>query len=323
MNKFAPVSKDQCFVGIDVAKETLAVYIDSSEESLDCLNQAKALRKLARRLRKDNPALIVVEATGGYERTVVDVFSEFGLPVVVCFPKRVRQFALGLGLIAKTDKLDARTLAYYGRVANPSPKPPVSEQDRELQALTTRRAQLMEMRLAEENRLETAPDLIRRSIKKHLAWLVAQIETIEAELETLIEASAQWSHTNRQLQTVPGVGPVLSLTLLSELPELGGLSHKQLAALVGVAPFPHESGKFKGKRFCKGGRNSVRRVLYMATIAATRFNPVIKPFYDQLCERGKLKKVALIACARKLLTILNAMVKNDSVWSPRLKTVST
>lgn len=313
-NKSKHICLDQTFIGIDVSKESLSVFVDSVEEHFTCPNQMKDLTALARRLRKLAPVLIVLEATGGYESSLAIALSELKLPFAIVYPLRVRQFAHGLGLIAKNDEVDARLLAYYGRVADIEPKPLMTDELRLLQALTNRRSQLIEMRLAEENRLAVAHPEMRKQIKKHLRWLLKQIEQLEAEITRQIKASKTWSETDRLLQSVPGVGEVLSSTLITELPELGLLSNKQLASLVGVAPFPRESGKQKGRRFCRGGRNSVRRVLYMATITATRFNPVIKHFYDRLLERGKLKKVALIACARKLITMLNAMVRNKTHW---------
>jgi transposase len=317
MNKFPAISNDQTFIGIDVAKDSLAVFVDSTNHHLSCLNQTKDLTKLAKQFKKLHPTLIVLEASGGYETAAAVVFAEFELPFAIVYPRRVRQFALGVGIIAKTDAIDAAALAYYGRVANIAPKPLPSDRLRHLQALTLRRQQLIEMRLAEQNRLETAHPKMHRNIKKHLDWLVKQIEDLETEIDNQIKADETLQETAQLLQSVPGVGQVLSSTLLTELPELGILSNKKIASLVGVAPFPRESGKCNGKRFCQGGRNSVRRILYMATISATRFNPAIKQFYDNLLEKGKLKKVALIACSRKLLTILNAMVRNNSHWQPK------
>jgi len=322
MNKFSNISNDQIFIGIDVAKDSVAVFVDSTRQASVCLNQTKDLTKLAKQFKQLNPTLIVLEATGGYETLAAVVFAEFELPFAIVYPKRVRQFALGLGSLAKTDAIDAELLAYYGRVANIEPQPLASDELRGLQAFTTRRTQLIEMRLAEENRLETAHPKMRKNIKKHLAWLIEQIKDLETEIDNRLKADETLQQTNQLLQSVPGVGQVLSSTLLTELPELGVLSDKKISALVGVAPFPRESGKWTGKRFCQGGRNSVRRVLYMATLSAARFNPVIKQFYDNLCERGKIKKVAMIACARKLLTILNAMVRNNSHWQPKLMPIS-
>lgn len=322
MNKFQQISNDQTFVGIDVSKEAVAIFIDSTDQHFDCLNQTKDLTKLAKKLKKLNPTLIVLEATGGYETLCAIAFAESELPFAVVYPKRVRQFAFGLGLIAKTDEIDAALLAYYGRVAKIEAKPLQSNQLRALSALTDRRGQLIEMRLAEQNRLDRAHPSMTENIKKHLDWLIKQITEIETEINHRIKESETWAETDERLQSVPGVGQVLSSTLICELPELGNLNHKEIAALVGVAPFPAESGKFKGKRFCRGGRNSVRRVLYMATLTATRFNPIIKEQYDNLCEKGKLKKVALIACARKLLVILNAMVRDNATWQPKIKPIS-
>jgi transposase len=293
MNKFQQITDDRTFIGIDVAKDSLALFIDSANQSETCLNQKTDLRKLAKQFKKLNPTLIVLEATGGYENLAVSIFQQFELPVAVVFPKRVRQFALGLGLIAKTDEIDAQTISYYGRTANIQPQPQQPQYVTDLQALTTRRIQLLEIKVAEQNRLETAPELMKKEIEK-----------------------------DQIMQTIPGVGKVLSSTLLSKLPELGNLSNKEISALVGVAPFPHESGKYKGKRYCRGGRNCIRKVLYMATLSAARCNPVITKFYEHLLEKGKLKKVALIACARKLMTFLNSMVKNNSAWNPKVTPVS-
>lgn len=323
MNKFRQISADQTFIGIDVAKDSLAVFVDSINHHSECLNQTKDLRSLARTFKKLNPTLIILEASGGYETAAAAVFSEFELPFAIVYPLRVRQFALGAGIIAKTDDIDAETIAHYGRVVNIQPKPLHSDEVLQLHALTTRRQQLIEMRLAEQNRLETAHPAMHRNIKKHLDWLIKQIENIETEIADQIKKDESLHDKDQLLQSVPGVGKVLSSTLIGELPELGELSNKQIAALVGVAPFPRDSGTWNGKRFCKGGRNSIRKILYMATISASRFNPIIKAFYDNLLENGKLKKVALIACSRKLIIILNAMVRNNSAWQPKIKPIST
>ncbi len=322
MNKFRQISADHLFIGIDVAKDSLALFVDSTNQHSECLNQTKDLRKLAKEFKKLNPTLIILEASGGYESLAASIFSEFELPLAVVYPLRVRQFALGAGIIAKTDDIDAQTIAHYGRVVNIQPKPLHSDELLQIHALTTRRQQLIEMRLAEQNRLETAHSSMHSNIKNHLDWLLLQIEAIETEIELQIKQNEALQEKNQLLQSVPGVGQVLSSTLIGELPELGQLSNKQIAALVGVAPFPRESGTWNGKRFCKGGRNSIRRILYMATISASRFNPIIKEFYDNLLKNGKLKKVALIACARKLLVTLNAMVRNNSIWNPKIKSIS-
>jgi transposase len=315
MKKIESIPVEQNVVGIDVAKEELKIFVDGpSERPLLCPNKPKELKRLARDLKKINPAVIVLEATGGYETAAAVAFSEADLPFAIVFPRRVRQFALGLGMNAKTDDIDARVIAYYGRMAGIKPVPLKSKELRELEALTNRRSQLIEMRLAEQNRLDTAFPSAKKSIQHHIRFLERQIKDAETEIRSRIKESETWSQADKLLQSVPGVGPTLSSTLITDLPELGILSSRRIAALVGVAPFARDTGNFSGKRFIKGGRNSVRRVLYMATIAATRFNPVIKQHYENLCNNGKRKKVALIACARKLLVTLNAIIKNNRAW---------
>jgi len=317
------VDSDWTVVGIDVAKDELVTYADTKKEFGTCRNSTGDLRKMGRHLKKLGPRLVVLEASGGYEAKAAGIFTDLGLPVAVVYPRRVRQFGLGLGIIAKTDEVDACVIAYYGRVAGIKPMPPKSSELRQLQALTCRRSQLIEMRIAEQHRLETAHPSMHRDIKKHVDYVNHQIDTIEKKLARQISESGTWSEKAERLCSVPGVGPVLSSTLITELPELGSLSNKEIASLVGVAPFPRESGRRTGKRFCKGGRNSVRRVLYMATVSATRSNPVIIAFYKKLCDRGKLKKVALIACARKLLVTLNAISRDNSSWHPNNELFST
>ena len=315
MKKVETIPNEQNVIGIDVAKDELAIFVDGpSEQHFTCPNKPKDLKHLARDLKKLNPAVIVLEATGGYELAAAAAFAEAGLPFAIVFPRRVRQFALGLGMNAKTDDIDARVIAYYGRMAGIKSVPLKSRELRDLDALTTRRSQLIEMRLAEQNRLDTAYPSAQKSIQHHIRFLERQIKDAETEIASRIKESDTWSQADKLLQSVPGVGPTLSSTLITDLPELGILSNRQIAALVGVAPFARDTGKSTGKRFCKGGRNSIRRVLYMATIAATRFNPVIKQHYQKLCSTGKLKKVALIACARKLLITLNAIIKNNRAW---------
>jgi len=257
-----------------------------------------------------------MEASGGYEALAAAAFAEAGLPFAIVFPRRVRQFALGLGIIAKTDEIDAAVIARYGRLASIEPMPVAPRELQELRALTIRRTQLIEMRIADQNRLDTAHPSIRREIRSNIDQLNRRIEKIQVLIRKQIQNCPLWQKTDKALRSVPGLGPVLSSTLTTELPELGHLSNKKIAALAGVAPFPNESGKHKGKRSCKGGRNSIRRVLYMATITATQYNPVIKSFYLNLCNRGKLKKVAILACSRKLLVTLNAIARDDSHWHP-------
>lgn len=303
------------FIGIDVSKDALEIFVDSTASRIVCANRMPDLDRLCKEFKKITPELIVMEATGGYETKAAIAFAEADLPFAIVFPRRVRQLALGLGIIAKTDEIDARVIACYGRTAGIKPKPMESNELRSLQALTTRRSQLIEMRLMEENRLDTVHPSMHKEIKEHVAWLCRRIQKIEAEIARQISCNEAWNQRSELLQSVPGVGAVLASTLITELPELGTLSHKKIAALVGVAPFPRDTGKSNGRRFCKGGRNSVRRVLYMASLSAARFNPVIKEFYDRLCQKGKLKKVAHIACARKLLLILNALARDNLKWN--------
>ena len=315
MKKVETIPNEQNVIGIDVAKDELAIFVDGpSERHFTCPNKPKDLKLRARDFKKLNPAVIVLEATGGYEQAAAVAFAEAGLPFAIVFPRRVRQFALGLGMNAKTDDIDARVIAYYGRTAGIKSVPLKSRELRELDALTTRRSQLIEMRLAEQARLDTAYPSAHKSIQHHIRFLERQIKDTEIEIASRIKESDTWRQADKLLQSVPGVGSTLSSTLITDLPELGILSNRQIAALVGVAPFARDTGKSTGKRFCKGGRNSIRRVLYMATIAATRFNPVIKQHYQKLCSYGKLKKVALIACARKLLVTLNAIIRNNRAW---------
>jgi len=316
MKKIELTQTQNPFIGIDVSKDNLEVFNDLSSHRTVCPNKMRDLDRLAKDLKKASPELIVMEATGGYETLAAIAFTKAELPFAIVFPRRVRQLAHGLGIVAKNDEIDARVIAYYGRVANIKPKPLESNELRELQAVTTRRTQLVEMRLMEENRLDTAHPSMRKTIKEHIAWLCHQIQKMEAEINSQIERSEAWNEKRKLLMSVPGVGSVLASTLITELPELGFLSNRKIAALVGVAPFDRDTGKSRGTRFCKGGRNSVRRVLYMATICAARFNPVIKTFYDRLCEKGKRKKVAHIACARKMLVILNAMSRDNLSFEP-------
>jgi len=310
MKKIEPNLSENPFIGIDVAKDNLEVFNDVSFQRVVCPNRTRDLDRLARDLKKISPKLIVMEATGGYETQAAVAFSKAGLPYAIVFPTRVRQLARGLGIIAKNDEVDARVIAYYGRIGGIQPKPLESNELRELEAFTTRRRQLVEMRQMEENRLDTAHPSMRKEIKEHITWLSRRIDKLNKEIDRRIELSKVWNEKRKLLMSVPGVGPVLASTLITELPELGLLSNRRIAALVGVAPFDRDTGKTHGIRFCKGGRNSVRRVLYMATICAARFNPVIKTFYDRLCEKGKRKKVVHIACARKMIVMLNAMTRD-------------
>lgn len=311
MKKIELNLSEKPIIGIDISKDNLEVFDDKSFQHVVCPNVTRNLKQLAKDLKKVSPELIVMEATGGYETQAAIEFSKAGLRYAVVFPRRVRQLAQGAGVIAKNDQVDARVIAYFGRVGGIKPKPLESKESRELHALTTRRGQLVKMRQMEENRLHTTHPMMRKSVKDHIAWLSHRIEKLNEEIGQQIKRSEVWNKKRKLLMSVPGVGPVLAATLITELPELGVLSNREIAALVGVAPFDCDTGKRKGTRFCKGGRSSVRRVLYMATLSAARFNPVIKTLYDRLCEKRKRNKVIRIACARKILIILNAMLRNN------------
>ena len=268
------------------------------------------------RLTSLAPALVVLEATGGLELPLAGELLDAALPVAVVNPRQVRDFARALGKLAKTDTLDAQVLARFGEGTKPQPRPLPDAQTQELKALVTRRRQLVEMTTAEKNRLRRATPRLRRQIQEHIDWLRCQLDEVDTDLGELIRSSPVWRAKEKLLKSVPGVGPVLSTTLLSQLPELGALSRQQVCALVGVAPFNRDSGTLRGRRTVWGGRSQVRTALYMATLVASRFNPAIQAFYQRLCSAGKPKKVALTACMRKLLTILNSMLKHGHAWNP-------
>ncbi len=303
-----------CFVGIDVAKATLDLALEPGGEVWSVTNDGAGVQELVSRLVPLAPTLIVLEATGGFEAAAVAAIASAGLPVVVANPRQVRDFAKACGRLAKTDAIDARILARFAERVRPAPRPLPTEAAQLLDALLTRRRQLVEMLTAETNRLGLARGPVRRDISAHIRWLERRLGDVDGELAAAIQASPVWRAKDDLLQSVPGVGRVLSLTLLAELPELGRLSRREIAALVGVAPLNRDSGQRRGKRLVWGGRAPVRAVLYMGALAATRANPVIRGFYERLRTSGKPFKVALTACMRKLLTILNAMVRHDTRW---------
>lgn len=306
-----------CFVGIDVAKATLDVAVRPSGERWSAPNDEAGIGALVARLRPLAPALIVLEATGGFETATVAAVAAAGLAVVVTNPRQVRDFARATGQLAKTDILDAQVLALFAERVRPEPRPLPDAAVHALDALLTRRRQLLEMLTAEKNRLgfATAP-AVRRDIAQHVRWLQRRLVDVDGDLDQAIRGSPLWRAKEDLLRTVPGVGPVVSRTLLGELPELGTLTHKQIAALVGVAPRACDSGTLRGKRMVWGGRAPVRAVLYMGALVATRHNPAIRAFYERLRAAGKPAKVALVACMRKLLTILNAMLRTGTPWRP-------
>jgi transposase len=299
---------------MDVAKAQLDIALRPSGERWAVPNDASGIATLVDRLQGLHPALIVLEATGGLERLVTSALATVGLPVVVVNPRQARDFARATGQLAKTDALDARALAHFADVIRPTPRPLPDTQTQELRALLGRRQQLIGMRTAEQNRLAGTSGRLTQDIEAHMAWLNTRIATLDDDLETLLRASPLWRENDDLLQSVPGIGPVCARTLLLELPELGTLTRQQMAALVGVAPLNCDSGTLRGRRMIWGGRAHVRTVLYMGTLVATRFNPQITAFYQRLLAAGKLKKVALTACMRKLLTMLNAMLKHRTSW---------
>lgn len=308
----------EVFVGIDVSKAGLDVGVLPAEQFWTAANDEAGCRDLVERLRALSPALIVLEATGGFEASVAAMLAAAGLPVVVMNPRLVRNFAKATGKLAKTDRLDARMLALFAQVMRPSVRPLKDEQSRALDALFNRRRQLVDMLTMEKNRLTLATLKVARDIKAHITWLVQRLKDVDGELKTLIERSPVWREKDELLQSMRGVGPVMSVTLLVQLPELGTINRRQISALVGTAPMNHDSGKFKGERHVWGGRANVRAVLYMATLAAIRCNPAIQAFHRRLRDAGKKPKVAIVACMRKLLTILNTILKNKTPWCDRL-----
>ncbi|MCA1645269.1 MAG: IS110 family transposase [Chloroflexi bacterium] len=310
------MTKAERFVGIDVAQATLEVAVRPTGESWQVANHEPAFGALVDRLRELAPTLIVLEATGGIQLPVVGALAAAGLPVVAMNPRQVRDFAKATGQLAKTDRIDAQVLAHFADAVRPEVRPLPDAATRELAILVARRRQLLEMRVAEQNRSRGVPPRIRTQIREHITWLNRCLAELDDELGQLVRSSPVWRERVDLLRSTPGVGPVLSATMLADLPELGTLSHKQIAALVGLAPLNQDSGKKRGKRVVWGGRASVRGALYMATLVATRHNPVIRTFYQRLLATHKPRKLALTACMHKLLTILNAMVRRQTRWAP-------
>ena len=298
------------FVGIDVAKDKLDIAVLGEKKASQVGNDEVGIAKLIKMLEALKPQLIVVEATGGYQRAVVLGLYEAGLPVAMVNPVRVRNFARAHGLLAKTDKLDAFNLAEFGKQMKPRRFEAKSEAGRDVSALLVRRQQLEEMLKAEKSRLRTVPPKMRGSVERMIETLKEEIKRLEKELDDFMKENEDWQAQEQILTSAKGVGRVTAATLLAELPELGKLNRKKIAALVGVAPMNADSGKKKGYRKTRGGRMEVRNVLYMSTLVATRYNPLIQAEYQQLLKRGKVKKVALTACMRKFLTILNAMMRD-------------
>ena len=305
-----------CCVGLDIAKDHVDVHARPSDESWRALQTEDGIAQLVTRVMALTPTLVVVESTGGYETAVVSALAIAQIPVAVVNPRQVRDFAKAIGQLAKTDAIDARLLALFAERVRPEVRPLPDEAQQELVALVTRRRQLLDMLTAERNRLAMARRSVRGSVQQHIRWLERRIHDADADLTTTIHRSPLWRAKDDLLRSVPGIGRVTSSMLIALLPELGVLSRREIASLAGVAPLNRDSGHHRGRRMVWGGRASVRGPLYMATLVATRCNPVIRAFYQRLRTAGKPPLVALVAAMRKLLTILNAMVKHQQSWQP-------
>ena len=310
-------SAPTCCVGIEVAKAQLDIALRPTGERWAVANDDAGIAALVARLLALLPTLIVLEATGGYQRAVVAALAAARLPVAVVNPRQARDFAKATGQLAKTDALDARALAHFAEAVRPTPRPLPDAPADELRALRARRRQLVTMRTAEQNRLGSAPPRRQTDLQAHITWLNERLARLDDDLDTTLRASPVWREREELLRSVPGIGPVCTRTLLLDLPELGTLSRQRLAALVGVAPLNRDSGTRRGSRTIWGGRAHVRATLSMRTLVAVRYNAVLKVFYERLRAAGKTAKVALAACMRKLLTILNAMVKHHTPWQPQ------
>ncbi len=309
-----PLSDSRIYVGIDVAEATLEVACRPSAEGWQATNDAEGIASLVDRLLQLGPDLVVLEATGGVEVQLAAELATAGLPAAVINPRQVRDFARATGRLAKTDRIDARVLAQFAEMVHPTPRPLPDATTRELAALLARRRQLVEMLTAERNRFRRALQGVRPRITSHIEWLDSELADLDRDLQEQVRSSPLWLEKEHLLRTVPGIGPVVACTLVASLPELGALDRKQIAALVGVAPLNRDSGTLRGRRTVWGGRGQVRAVLYMAALTGIRCNPAIRSFYTRLVAAGKPKKVALVACMRKLLTVLNAMIHNETPW---------
>ena len=317
-------SRQETHVGIDVSKRTLDVCVlptgaseetgDLHGESFVVANDQAGIDGILSRLKEESPKLVVLEATGRYERLAATSIAAAGIAVAVVNPRQARDFAKAIGRLAKTDRIDAFILARFAGAVGPKASVIPDEEALALQGVLARRRQLIEMLVSENNRLKMAPKALAKRIRAHIEWLRKEIERTDGDLDRAIEDNAAFKANETLLRSVPGVGRVLSRTLLAELPELGKLTHKRLCALVGVAPFNRDSGQGRGKREVWGGRAPVRATLYMGALVATRHNPAVKEFYERLLAAGKPKKVALVACMRKLLTILNALMRDRAIW---------
>ena len=310
------MTQESVYAGIDVAKDRLDLAVRPSGAVRTVAYDADGIRGLVSELQSLGPSAVVLESTGGLELLLAGALAAASLPVVVVNPRQVRDFARATGRLAKTDVLDAQVLAHFAEAIRPAVRPLPDSGTQELHSLTARRTQVVEMLVAEKNRLGRASKAVAPRIRAHIQWLEQELEDLDRGLRQTLHRSPVWREQDDLLRSVPGVGPQLSVALLADLPELGTLGRRQIAALAGVAPMNRDSGNMRGRRSVSGGRARVRAVLYMGTLVATRHNPVIRSFYQRLLAAGKPKKLALTACMRKLLTILNSMLKSGESWNP-------
>jgi len=308
-------SGSETYIGIDVGKTWLDVACWGSEQAWRVGNDEAGVAEIIQRITVQGPQLIAVEATGGYEQLVVQAMQVKGLPVAVVNPTRVRALAKATGKLAKTDVIDAQLIAEYAVKIQPPAQAPKEENEIRLKALVTRREQLVEMRSAEQNRLGTVHDSLKADLRTHIEWMGSQIQELEIQIQELVDLLPDWKAQVELLDTIPGVGLIVAVTVVTDMPELGQLDRQKIAALAGLAPFNRDSGKKRGKRRIFGGRKGVRRVLYMACLSAIKCNPVIQSLYLRLTQKGKLFKVAITACMRKMLSIMNAMARNKVCWT--------
>ena len=309
------MAKDKIYIGIDISQDYIDIAVYPTEQIWRCKNSHGGIAKTVAKLKGLNPKLIVMEATGGLETSLRQALDLAGLTVAVVNPRRIRDFSRSMGILAKTDKIDAKVMAYFAAKIEPTPHPPQDEASQKLDNLLTRRNQLSDMLTAEKNRLKQSIDkTIQINIQDHITWLEFELKGLDKQLKDSIQQNPLFLEKIKLYKSMPGVGDILSYTLLANLSELGGLNQREIASLVGVAPLNRDSGKLRGRRTIWGGRATIRKALYMPAVVAIRYNPVIRDLYQRLLAKGKLKKVALVACMHKMLTILNSMAKNNSQW---------
>ena len=308
------VQNEKSYIGIDVSKAILDVYILPDEKHMQFKNDPKEVQKLVKKLSLFSQASIVMEATGGYEKLVAQSLQKMGLSISVVNPRSIRDFAKALGKLAKTDRIDAQVIALFAEKMQPQESVAYNENQQKLAALYARRRQIIDMLTMEKNRLDKASNELKKSIKRIIKALEKELQSINEALEKCIQNDTDYAQKNKLLKSIKGVGSVVAAGIIADLPELGSVSAKQISALAGLAPYNRDSGTLRGKRTIWGGRASVRTALYMATLVATRRNPQIKCFYERLCNAGKMKKVAITACMHKLLVIMNAMIKHNESW---------